>query len=292
MEALATVFLDSWSGGPPPQGRVDPGTLEQALRRALADAQTAWPTFAVAPKRFVAHLASCIAAAPDPAVALSALHAADLYLACACLGDDGTALQEFERRYLADLGVLGRIDRSPSFIDEVRQRLRVHLFVGDLPRIADYAGRGPLKSWVRAVALRLGLMMVRGVHREVPDEDGRAAAALVGASDPELGIIKDRYRAAFADAVRRAVCRLDQRDRTVLRLHVIDGLNIEKIGVLFDVHRATVATWIAAARKTVLAFTHRELAVSLGVADGELASLMGLMVSQLDVSLRSLLQTG
>ncbi len=287
VDAWAPVFLDSWNDKG--SGPLDAGALEQALAGALQLARAAWPGLSVASHRFVSHLASCIAAAPDPAAALAGLYAADLYLACACLDDNTAALTVFEGAYLVELGVLRRIDSSPAFVDEVRQRLRVHLFVGELPKIADYAGRGPLKSWVRAVALRLGLMMVRGVQREVPDEDGRAAAALVGSSNPELNIIKNHYREAFADAVRRAVRGLDQRDRTVLRMHVIDGLNIDKIGVLFKVHRATIATWIASARKTVLAVTHRELSSTLGIPTGDLQSLMGLMVSQLDVSLHGLL---
>lgn len=286
MDAWAPLFLDSWNNKG--SGPLDAGALEQALHRAFQLARAAWPALSVEPHRFVSHLASCIAAAPDPAVALANLHAADLYLACACLDDNEAALGAFERAYLSDLGVLRRIDGSPAFVDEVRQRLRVHLFVGELPKIGDYAGRGPLKSWVRAVALRLGLMMVRGVQREVPDEEGHAAQ-LMGVSDPELSFIKEHYREAFADAVRRAVRGLDQRDRTVLRLHVVDGLNIDKIGVMFSVHRATVATWIAGARKTVLAVTHRELAATLGIPGAELHSLMGLMVSRLDISLRGLL---
>ena len=34
----------------------------------------------------------------------------------------------------------------PGFLDEVRQRLRESLLVGARPRIADYAGRGPLRE--------------------------------------------------------------------------------------------------------------------------------------------------
>ena len=40
---------------------------------------------------------------------------------------------------------------------------------------------------------------------------------------------------------------LSAQERTVLRLHVLDGLGTDEIGALYKVHRTTVARWQAQA---------------------------------------------
>jgi RNA polymerase sigma-70 factor, ECF subfamily len=185
-----------------------------------------------------------------------------------------------------------RIDPSPAFLDEVRQQLRVHLFVHAQPKIAEYSGRGALAAWVRVVALRTAQMMKRAVRRELSPADGNDPADdKLASGDPELDLIKGRYQREFNDAAAAAVSGLSARDRTVLRLHVFERLNIDKIGTLYGVHRATVADWIAAARRSVLDETRRRLATQLRLEGSEIDSLMGLLRSRLDVHLSQLLES-
>jgi RNA polymerase sigma-70 factor (ECF subfamily) len=289
MEGLSSSFLANWPGS---SGfRSSRARLQAMLEEAVARGRATWPALALDAEKFVAYLAARLGADEDPEAALDRLHAGDLYLAFGCKEGDAAALAAFEQSQLADLSVLGRIDRSPPFIDEVRQRLRVHLFVGDAPKIAEYSGRGPLASWVRVVALRLGRMLRRSTWREVSSSESDEDELLAGA-DPELAFIKQRYRGEFIAAVREAVRTLDSRDRTLLRLNLVDRLNIEKIGVIYGVHRATVATWIASARKSILTSTRTLLAAKLQISRDELESLMGVVMSQIDVSLNRLLSSG
>jgi RNA polymerase sigma-70 factor (ECF subfamily) len=284
VEGLSSVFLARWPGS---SGfRSSKERLESALREAVSRGRAAWPTLAVDVDGFVAHVAARVPADGDPEAALTALFAGDLYLAYRCQSNDPEALKALEAAHLIELPVLARIDSSPAFADEVRQRLRVHLFVDG--KIAEYSGRGPLAGWLRVVALRLGHMMKRAVKREVSDDDG--AAELLAGGDPELDFIKQRYREPFVQAVRDAVKSLDKRSRTLLRLNLVDRLNIDKIGTLYGVHRATVATWIASAREAILMATRKQLQEQLKLSKGEFESLMGLVVSNLEVSLNRLLQ--
>jgi RNA polymerase sigma-70 factor (ECF subfamily) len=48
-------------------------------------------------------------------------------------------------------------DASATFVDDVRQALRVRLLVeaGGRARLADYAGRGPLRGWIGVAAARV-----------------------------------------------------------------------------------------------------------------------------------------
>jgi RNA polymerase sigma-70 factor (ECF subfamily) len=266
--------------------------LEDALEVAWAAARAAWPELALDRERFAAHLAAR-ATDGDPAAVLAALHVEDLYLACACEAGDAAALAAFERRHRDDARVVLRIDASPAFLDEVQQQLRLHLFVRQPPKIAEYSGRGALAAWVRVVALRLGQMCKRAQLRDPAPPAAFADAdsddAELAGEDPELDHIKRRYQREFNEAVAQAVRNLPPRERTILRLNVIDRLNIDKIGGLYGVHRATVAAWIASARRAILDETRRQLQETLALDGSGLDSLIGLLRSRLDVSLSQLL---
>jgi RNA polymerase sigma-70 factor (ECF subfamily) len=102
--------------------------------------------------------------------------------------------------------------------------------------------------------------------------------------------MKGRYREDFKVALQAAMAGLSARDRTVLRLHWVDGLNIDKIGAVYRVHRSTVARWIAQCRKQLLEDTKRALKARLQVSHSELHSLVGLLRSQLHLSVSRVLQ--
>jgi RNA polymerase sigma-70 factor (ECF subfamily) len=288
--SLAVTFLDSWSGAAqyPHDAR---RALDDALDVALAAARAAWPALTLDARRYVTHLAARIDGAGDPAAALAALHVEDLYLACACLEHDAAALQAFERAHADDTRVVLRVDASPAFVDEVRQQLRLHLFVRESPKAAEYSGRGALSAWLRVVALRVAQMCKRAQLRDPapPASDDDAGDRELMGDDPELDHIKQLYQHEFNDAVAQAVRALPPRDRTVLRLHTLERLNIEKIGTIYGVHRATVAAWIAAARRAILDDTRRRLGEQLQLEGSDLDSLIGLVRSRLDLRLSQLL---
>src|SRR5262245_50662210 len=80
----------------------DERALAEALTRALALARAAWPDLAIDDESFLAHLARHLPATGDPAASVSALHAADLYLAHACvLGIEG-AVAALQRTLLGN----------------------------------------------------------------------------------------------------------------------------------------------------------------------------------------------
>src|SRR5262249_7365534 len=158
------------------------------------------------------------------------------------------ALNAFERRYLKGMGAtLARIDRSPAFVDEVRQSVRERLFIakaGARPKIAEYRGHGSLDGLVRVVAMRAALGLHRGEEpgaASAEEEDDALAAKTAPGGDAELSLIKAHYRSAFKAAFEVALAALSSRERNVLRLHLLDGLNIAQIGAVYGTHRATVA---------------------------------------------------
>jgi RNA polymerase sigma-70 factor (ECF subfamily) len=221
-------------------------------------------------------------------------HAEELYLTCALLDGDARALACFDAEYLAVLDrVLARF-ADPMLVDDARQVLRARLLVrgddGSEPRIAAYNGKGPLAKWIEVAATRTAISL-RRTARDIPVDD-RTIVALQGAgSDPQLAHLKHTYRAQFTDAWRRALRELDAADRTLLRLHLIDRLPVDRIGVLYGIHQTTAARRVRQVKERLGARVHETLAATLDVAADELASIVALIRSELDVTLGELLST-
>src|SRR5207244_2837986 len=96
-----------------------------------------------------------------------------------------------------------------------------------------------------------------GLEPKVADDGEPLLAVAATSDDPELDHIRARYAAPFKDAFQGALRGLSTQDRNILRLHLVDGLNIEQIGGIYNVHRATVARWIAASRQALVEETRR-----------------------------------
>jgi len=266
-----------------------------AVERLWHEGRAAWPGVEVGAAAFVAHVARHTSGTSDPEVAAADLYGPDLYLACACAAGDPMGLRVFEDQILPLAGsALRRLDPSPAFADEVRQLLRQKLFVTDgasLPKIADYAGRGPLTTWVRVSAVRTALNLRGSGRREQPMTASQVAALAPPVDDPALKYLKAQFADEFEAALARACAALTDRDRTILRLRFVDDLNIDQIGGLYGVHRATVARWIARIRDELFAATRTDLVGRLKLSDSDFESLLGLARSQLDLSLSAVLHT-
>jgi RNA polymerase sigma-70 factor (ECF subfamily) len=250
----------------------------------------AWPGIELDRERFAAHVGTL---APDAATRFPA----DVYLAAACLAGVGQAITIFDREVLtASRGAIQAINSDAAFVGDALQKLRVALLVGDggVPRLAAYAGRGPLRAWVSVAAARTALMMRRSQKRarETPvddDEDWCGALAQVSTNSPELDLLKRQYAVAFAAALRDAASALEARLRTVLRMSFVDALSIDEIGAVYGVHRATAARWIQRACDELFEETRRLLAERLAISQTELDRVTALVQSQLEVSLTQLL---
>jgi RNA polymerase sigma-70 factor (ECF subfamily) len=248
----------------------------------------------VGDEAFVAHVARTLPADATPE-SMAKLRAVDLYLACACTFGDDRALSAFDVEFGRDIDLAitrsGNVDLGK---DEFRQLLRNKLFVaaeGKRPKIADYAGRGDLRSWVRVTALRMIVDIVRqrAGGREIPVEAEMLGAIPSPQDDPELDYIQRVYKGEFKDALQEAFGVLSPRERNLLRHQVLHGLNIDQVGALYRVHRTTAFRWIEKARKALLKETRKALMKRLRVESGEFMSIMRVVQGDLDVSVRRLL---
>ena len=79
------------------------------------------------------------------------------------------------------------------------------------------------------------------------------------------------------------------RERTCLRLSVIEGLSLDRLGTMYRVNASTVSRWLARARQTLLAELQRQLKARENIAPEDVESIVRLVRSQVDVSLSGLL---
>ena len=157
------------------------------------------------------------------------------------------------------------------------------------PKLASYAGKGPLAGWLGVAAQRIALMIER--HEGGGKRAADAAGPRRGWSPPirSWPFIKGHLRARSSAPSARRCCRSDDRERMVYRMHIIDGLTVERIAKTYGVSHSTVSRWMAAARAGIVAEAQRLLRDEMQASPGDYESMSRLLVSQLDLSVSRLL---
>ena len=266
------------------------GDLEPLLSRYLAEGRRAWASVALADEDFLGHLARVANGEPAAAAELNALRGADLYLACACSRGDGKAILALEEAYFGEVDQAMARARPPGVqVDDVKQLLREKLFVargGEIPKIGEYSGRGELRRWVRATVTRTVLNLASRGPKEAAVEDEVLSELPGGELDPELEHLKQLYRAEFKAAFPEALATLDADERTLLRQRYVDGLTIDQLDSVYGQHRSTVARRLAKAETSLMRAVRERLMGKLKINQRELSSLVRLIRSQIEVSLK------
>ena len=234
----------------------------------------------------VAHVRAAIAAGASPA------HAADLALAYAVGGGDPAATRRFDEHVASDLTAAVRaIDTDPAFVDEIAQRTRVRLVVGDgTPVIASYRGTGPLRAWVAISARRMALNARRDARPDRQAPDDVLAEIVDREPDPELRHLRALYRSEFREALSSAIAGLPDRTRAILRLRFVEGLELAQIGRLYRVHESTASRWISGALEDIARITREHLIARLDVSAETADSVSRMVQSGLDLSVARLLR--
>jgi RNA polymerase sigma-70 factor (ECF subfamily) len=265
----------------------DSTALGSRLGELVDAGRAAWPAVTMDPERFCAHLGRHAGA--TPLGYLEAVHAGDLYLACAVLGHDPAALEAFDRAFIGKVDeYVARVTVERDLIDEVKQALRERLVLGGEGggKIADYSGQGALGGWVRIAAVRTALNLLRGRRPERPvSEDAPTTAR-----DPELAFAQarghDLFRAAFTDAI----AALDVQQRTMLRLHYVEGLTMDQLSAMYGTPRSTVARRVDEVRRKILAATEQRLRDEHRLSPSEIASVFRGANSQFHLTLTKILK--
>jgi RNA polymerase sigma-70 factor (ECF subfamily) len=263
-------------------------TFEEALPRALEAGRKAWPEVRLTAAQLERWARE---AGVEPEALLA--RGDDLYLVAGCVSQQPEALAAFERTFLAPIdGRAGRVSLSSDQSDELKQSLRMHLLGPPLAKIRSFRGKGPLRAWVHVAAVRQALRIVTGgaSNPAAPGSDTRMLDELVsGEADQELVALKSRYQEAFQQALEESFAALSDREKTLLRMHFLDGLSIDEMAPVFRVHRATVARWLVALRRGVLEQMSRKISLTLRTSSSEFSSIVRLVRSDIRVSVGRIL---
>ncbi|MFN0250079.1 MAG: hypothetical protein ACKV2T_24560 [Kofleriaceae bacterium] len=290
---MSSALFASFIDGLPLAARAsfaEPATT--ALLVSHRDAATKmWPGVSVTDERFASDLARRLG---DDASATVLEHACgtDVYLAIACIDGDTTAIETFERTYVGEIdAIAGKLRATPDQAAEAKAQLRRILFVDEPDRAAglrDFAGRGNLHAYVRVIVTRDLVRAIKRGRKEQPLADDDLLTRL-GTNDPELSVLRAEYYGVVTEAMRSAVAGLDDRSRALLRYQLVDGWTVQQVAKVYAVHKATAARWLVSVRVALGEAIRTELAARLQIEPDEVASIVRLVQSRVDVSLERVL---
>lgn len=265
--------------------------VSRALEELLETARHALP--GITPDDgFVAHVGRHVKDC-DGSIAeeIARLRPDDLLLAYACARGDATAIRRFDERFTKDIRRIGRrLPSSGMSEEDLGQEVARRLFSPPTPKIAEYSGRGDLQSWVRIVATRLALDIVRIKKSSERPTAHVAFQRIADAGEaPDLAYFRRLYNAEIRAALEVAAAGLSTDERTALREHYVLGMSVDDLAKAHGVHRATAARRIQHAREVLVEGVTKVLAERHGLTGRELASVMNLIRSQMHITMERLL---
>lgn len=190
------------------------------------------------------------------------------------------------------IGYLQHIARAKSALDDVGQSIWAALLVGDAHRpgtLTSYAGVGSLAGYIGISAQRMALRHLRREDLATRTAQRALAESYLVAGDADLDLMRVRHQDEFQRAVREALERLDDRTRLILRMRVLDGLTVARIAKAYQVGQATVSRWLEKARAQIRQEVRHRLREHLSLTTSDFEALVGLMLSQIDLSISSVL---
>jgi RNA polymerase sigma-70 factor, ECF subfamily len=252
---------------------------------AYSEGQRLWPGISVTSERFEQMVR-------DVEVTSDGMRQwpGDLYLACAAGEGPVEAVRIIDERFLKRLPArIRRLGSKPEAVADVLQTVRERLFAGPAPRIRAYNATGPLEQWIKVVAIRTAIDMHRNEAAGPRAESAWMYTLATTELDTNTLLMRAAYKREFETAIREEVAALSERDRAILRIHLIEGVKIETIALSYGVHRVTVARWVWTASETMLDGLRRRFHERFGIIPHDFDSLVRLARSQLSLNLRELL---
>jgi RNA polymerase sigma-70 factor (ECF subfamily) len=283
------TFLAALAPGRSPALEHD-ARLGESLAGLLGRARAAWPALAIADEDFLRFLAERV---PEGAglAQLERMNVEDLYLACGCASGSPQAGELFASRFFPVIRrAVAQLEVPAAWAEDVRQTVYDKLFLADSERpaaIRHYQGTGDLATWVHVVAVRQTVDLIRKRNREQTLRD--LPEVIASDDNPELRLLKERFGSEFKAVFEEVLTRLSSKERNLLRYQLVASLTLEQIAGVYRVNRSTVVRWMQALRDKLLDETRTALSERLHLTGAEFASLMHLIQSQLQVSIKRLL---
>lgn len=260
--------------------------LERLRHAAYSAGREAWPAVPYERARFD----NWTIAQQIDARALGS-YGPDLFLASSCADGYPEAIAAFESAYVQKIRpTIGRAPLAPEMLDELRQTLRVRVLTGPSPKIGHYKGSGPLGVWVRVTATRIALELKAASARPTTSDSAVMDALVAAQTSPELAAAKLQHRDLFRTQLENCLRELAPREKALLRLHFLDRLSIDQMGIILRVHRSTVARWLIALRRRIVEQLCARMAIEIR-SGSAIESLIRSVWDDIELSVDRLLET-
>ena len=251
-----------------------------------------WPSVALGLEDFVAWARQHLAAD----VPRDKLAPADLYLVAACVSQAPGAARAFVEGPLAETDPsIKRHLPDPEARTEVMHELGAYLLTPgpnepDVPRLASFAGRGPLRAWLRMAAARRALKRIEAQARFVSYDEVVADSA--SDVDPELSLLRRKHKTDINAIFKEAIGVLSAEERTLIRLHYGEGTSLGDLAALYRTSRSSLHRKVESARdvlfETIAALVKQRLRLSVS----QQGSLLAIFRSDLRDALGRMIQEG
>jgi len=229
---------------------------------------------------------------------LASLNANDLCLATACAKGDDAAWEDFFREYRSYLVSVARtMTQDAGAAEQLADSTFAELYGlresggARISKFSFYSGRGSLRGWLRAVVFQLSADHHRQSSRLVQTEEPEDMDRLAHAADrPErrpasdLDYVRERYRDAVAQSLRRAMADLEPRERLLLAYYYYDEMTLRQIGHLFEVHEATISRWLTKVQKRLRKLVEKGLVRDHNFNRREVSEAIELAGEQMDIT--------
>jgi RNA polymerase sigma-70 factor len=285
--------------------------LSRVQRRYSVQIEELASALQASAKKYVGEIIEATTGNPGPtpearaaaAELFASLNADDLCLAVACAKGDNEAWEDFYRDYRSYLvGVARTMTSDQGAAEQLADSTFADLYglresAGTrVSKFSFYSGRGSLKGWLRAVVFQLSAdhhrQTSRLVQTEEPDDMDRLAVTVDkpnGGSPAETTFESDRYRSAVSAALERAISELDSRERLLLACYYYDELTLREIGLMFEVHEATISRWLTKVQKHIRKLIERGLSRDHHFNRRQVAEALDQAAQELDFSVKEYL---
>lgn len=208
-----------------------------------------------------------------------------LALVFACLQGNSAAVKQLESAHFPKVRSALKKMNVGGLEDELIDWMRFELFAREQgPLLATYTGKGDLTGFLRAIAVHEALKRLKKQKREVTPE----AMAELPMPEVELAAMKGAYGKQFTKALDESFRALELSERNLLRQYFLDGLSIDALAKLHDIHRATAARRVNAAKEKLTDSVKQKLITELQMGESSVQDVITL--SNLDESLGTLLR--
>lgn len=231
---------------------------------------------------------------------IEALKWQDLFLTTACAAGDGAAWEVFGSQYQPAIRATAlRAVSNATEAAELGETLMTDLFLPGTAgcrresKIAQYHGMGSLEGWIKVVVHRLAIDRFRSQLKNTSLEELQVEPVSSNASSRvELGVEERDTQKALqmvSSALADALQQLNPTERLALSLYYVQGFNLKEIAKWLKAHESTASRLLDRLREQLRKTVSRHLQEKFKVKKTEIAHLIQLSQSHLDLDLERVL---